>query len=366
MIITEYRAKNFRNISEICLYPDSRTNILVGENGQGKTNIIESIWLFTGCNSFRTYKYGEMIKVGEKEAGTKLFFESQGLANDAAIRMDGTKRTYTLNGIPRENSRRFLGVFRAVVFSPHSLSVIQDAPSERRKFLDIAVSMVKPAYASHLIRYSKILANRNALLRQISQGMAGEETLTAWDEELSRAGSKVTLYRQNYIKRLAPVAKEIYGEISGGREQMAIEHMHCGKGAEADEYELVENMFMALQKNRDSDIRRLFTSVGPHKEDISIKLDGMPSRNYASQGQQRSCALSLKLAEAYLIREDSGEYPVVLLDDVMSELDSQRQEFLLDYLRDWQVFITCCDARHFSKLKSFKTFCVENGKVSEV
>lgn len=365
MIITEYRAKDFRNMSDVCFNPDGRTNILFGENGQGKTNIIESIWLFTGCHSFRTHKYQEMIKTGKKEAGVKLFFDTQNIQNEAALRISNTKREFMLNGIPKDSPRRFLGEFRSVVFSPYSLSVIQDAPIERRKFLDIAVSMIKPAYVSHLIKYSKILANRNALLKQIAQGAADEDTLTAWDEELAKTGAKITLYRLSYVDNLASVAGEIYREISGGREQLKLEYFQSSRSEAADEYEMTENIFIALQKNRSQDIRRLFTSVGPHKDDLSIQLDGMASRSFASQGQQRSCALSLKLGEAYIIKDASGEYPVVLLDDVMSELDRQRQGFLMEYLKDWQVFITCCDAGHFSKLSSCKTFRVENGTVTE-
>ena len=225
--------------------------------------------------------------------------------------------------------------------------------------------MIRPAYASHLIKFSKILANRNALLKQIAQGTADEDTLTAWDEELAKTGAKITLYRLSYIDNLASVAGEIYKEISGGREQMKLDYLQSSRSEAADEYEMVENIFMALQKNRSADIRRLMTSVGPHKDDLSIQLDGMSSRNYASQGQQRSCALSLKLGEAYIIKDVSGEYPIVLLDDVMSELDGLRQGYLMEYLKDWQAFITCCDAGHFLKLNGCKTFRVENGHISE-
>ncbi len=364
-MISEYRARDYRNMSDICLFPDQRTNVIYGENGQGKTNIIESIWLFTGCHSFRTHKYSELIKNGKREAGVKILFDSQGLSNEASLRISSSKREFSLNGIPKDSPRRFLGEFRAVVFSPFSLSIVQDAPSERRKFLDIAVSMIRPAYASHLIKYSKILANRNALLKQIAQGSADEETLAAWDEELAKTGAKITLYRLSYVDNLASVAGEIYKEISGGREQMKLEYLQSSRSEAADEYEMVENIFIALQKNRSADIRRLMTTVGPHKDDLLIRLDDLSSRSYASQGQQRSCALSLKLGEAYIIKDVSGEYPVVLLDDVMSELDGMRQGYLTEYLKDWQVFITCCDAGHFSRLTSCKTFRVENGCVIE-
>ncbi|MCL2509375.1 MAG: DNA replication/repair protein RecF [Oscillospiraceae bacterium] len=364
MKVTDYRSKDYRNLNGVCFQPDPGINVIYGENGQGKTNIVESIWLLTGCHSFRTHRHQELIKTGAKEASVTIGYDAHGMGQEARLKIN-QKREFTLNGIQKESPRRFLGEFQAVVFSPSSLSAIQSAPSERRRFLDIAVSMVKPAYASYLIRYAKILQNRNALLKQILQGTYDESALDPWDEELSSVGAKITLYRHDYLNSLSVTAGEIYREICGQREIMTLEYMQAGKDGAANEYELAENIFMSLQKNRGADIRRLQTSAGPHKDDLYITVDGMAARHYASQGQQRSCALSLKLGEAYIVKELSGEYPVVLLDDVMSELDKSRQTFLLEYLKNWQVFITCCDAAHFSGLKGAKLFRVENGYLFE-
>ncbi len=362
MTVTGYKAKDFRNLQNTEFIPDKGLNVIFGENGQGKTNIIESIWMFTGCHSFRTHKCNELVASGKKNAKVYLDFSAGGIENEACLTID-SKREFLLNGVEKESPRRFLGEFQSVVFSPISLSIVRDAPSERRKFIDIAISMIKPAYSAHLLKYSKVLANRNALLKQISQGIMTEDMLSIWDEELSRIGAKITLYRLNYLDRFSSVVSEIYKEISAGREQLRLEYIQSSKSFAADEYEMSENIYMALQKNVQTDIRRQLTSVGPHKDDLLMKINDLSARFYASQGQQRSCALSMKLSEAYLIKEATGEYPVILLDDVMSELDEKRQHFLLEYLKGRQVFLTCCDISHVTRLGNCKTFKIEGGKL---
>ena len=360
MVIAKYCAEHFRNLKKIEFFPDPGINVIYGENGQGKTNIVESIWMFTGCHSFRTHKHTELIEKTKREAQVSLSFTAHGMENDAVLKIN-QKREFMMNGAIKESPRRFLGEFQSVVFSPDSLSIIQDAPSERRKFLDIAISMIRPAYSTHLLKYTKILANRNALLKQISMGTAQENYLDAWDEELARAGAHLTLYRLHYVDNLAGIAAEIYKEISGGKESLRLEYQQSSRSFSVDEYEMTENIFIALKKNRESDIRRQLTGVGPHKDDLLLTIDDLAARQYASQGQQRSSALALKLAEAYIIKETCGEYPVILLDDVMSELDVNRQNFLLEYLKNWQVFLTCCDSSQVLRLQNCKTFHIENG-----
>lgn len=360
MIISGYRAEHFRNLQKTELFPDPGVNVIFGENGQGKTNILESIWMFTGCHSFRTHNHKELIEKSQREAKVSLSFSAHGMDNDAVLTIN-QNREFMLNGAVKGRPRRFLGEFQSVVFSPDSLSIIQDAPSERRRFLDIAVSMIRPAYSGHLLKYTKILSNRNALLKQISMGEAREEYLDTWDEELARSGAHLTVYRLHYVDNLVRIAAEIYKEISGGKELMKIEYQQSCRSFSADEYEITEKIYQGLQKNREPDIRRQLTSVGPHKDDLLLSIDDLPARQFASQGQQRSSALALKLAEGYIIKETCGEYPVVLLDDVMSELDTRRQTFLLEYLKNWQVFLTCCDPSQVSRIRGCKTFHIENG-----
>jgi len=362
MRIERHLAQNYRNLKSIEFEPSEGINIIYGENGQGKTNIIESIWLFTGCQSFRTHKCSELVNENEKTARIEIDFYARGRTQNAQMTIDA-KRQVKLNGIWQETPRKLLGEFQAVVFSPSALSIVKDGPSEKRRFLDIAISLLKPNYACLISRYIKAMAQRNALLKQLSEKGGDAVLLAPWDEELSRIGAKILCYRLKYIEELAVIAAEIYSGISAGKETLAIEYVQSFKSEGKTEKELKEAMLAALEKNRQTDIRRQITSAGPHKDDLAIDINGLGARNYGSQGQQRSCALALKLGEAAIIMETSGEQPVALLDDVMSELDCSRQTFLLKYLEGWQVFITCCDPSILSRVNTGKTFEVEAGKI---
>ena len=362
MRIIKYFSENYRNLEKTELEPCENINIFYGENGQGKTNILESIWLLTGCHSFRTNKYGELIKKGEKSAEISLDFFARGYEQHEVLNI-GTAREFTLNEIKKRSTRDVLSEFQAVVFSPLSLSCVSGGPSERRKFLNIAVSLIRPAYAGELMRYIKIMQNRNALLKQISQGQADIETLDIWDGELSVSGGRLTKTRNDYIKRLSVSASQIYSEISGGKEILSLSYSGALNGEDADKNEYSEDIFSKLKKNRELDIKRLSTCAGPHRDDIIISINGMNIRGYGSQGQQRSAALALKIAEAYIIKEESGESPVILLDDVMSELDLNRQRALLKYLSGWQVFVSCCDPLNLSAASNCKLFKVRDGRI---
>jgi len=364
MKIERHQAQNYRNLEKIEFEPSAGINIIYGENGQGKTNIIESIWLFTGCQSFRTHKCSELVNENEKTARIEIDFFARGREQNAQMTIDA-KRQVKLNGIWQETPRKLLGEFQAVVFSPSALSIVKDGPSEKRRFIDIAISLLKPNYACLISRYIKAMAQRNALLKQLSEKGGDPLLLAPWDEELSRIGAKILSYRLKYIGELAVIAAEIYSGISAGKETLAIEYIQSFKSEGKTEKELKDAMLAALEKNRQTDIRRQLTSVGPHKDDLMIDINGLGARSYGSQGQQRSCALALKLGEAAILMETCGEQPVALLDDVMSELDCGRQTFLLKYLEGWQVFITCCDPSILSRVNTGKTFEVEAGKIKQ-
>ena len=364
MKIERHQAQNYRNLKTIEFEPAEGINIIYGENGQGKTNIIESIWLFTGCQSFRTHKCSELIQENEQSARIEIDFYARGREQNAQMTIDA-KRQVKLNGIWQETPRKLLGEFQAVVFSPAVLAIVKDGPSEKRRFIDIAISLLKPNYACLISRYIKAMAQRNALLKQLSEKGGDTQLLLPWDEELSRIGAKILCYRQNYIEQLAVTAAEIYFGISAEREILSIKYLQSFKADGASEKDLKDAMLAALEKNRPSDIRRQVTSVGPHKDDLEIEINGLSARSFGSQGQQRSCALALKLGEAAIIMASSGEQPVALLDDVMSELDCSRQTFLLKYLEGWQVFITCCDPSILSRVNTGKTFEVEAGQIKQ-
>lgn len=354
--------KNFRNIENMELEPSNGINVIYGENGHGKTNIIESFWLFTGCNSFRTRKNIELINKDSKFSELFIQFFSNSREQDAKIIINDKKEAF-LNGIKQSSPRKFLGEFQAVVFSPSVLSVIRDGPSEKRKFIDIAISLIKPNYAALLSKYNKTVIQRNSLLKQIGTEKKGEDLLFVFDEELARCGGKIIDYRLKYLNDLRSEAPQIYSEISNGREKMKISYVNSLKEIGKNNVEWSEILYKNLSENHEKDIIRQATSFGPHKDDLEIFLDDMNVRNYGSQGQQRSCALSLKIGEATILKNVSGEQPIALMDDVMSELDENRQKYLMKFFDGWQVFITCCDPSHRSKINSDKVFEICDGRI---
>ena len=267
------------------------------------------------------------------------------------------------NGIKQGSSSKIMGEFLAVVFSPVHLSLVKDGPYERRKFLDIAISQLKPKYAVTLSNYNKALQQRNILLKDIAYHSELYDTLDIWEDRLSFYAGEIIRQRVGYIKRLSSFCKEIYGGISRGKENIEIEYFQQCPAFGQDRNELYENIKNLLFASRKNDIATGFTSVGPHRDDIEIKIDGLSARSYGSQGQQRSAALSLKLSEAAMIKEFTSQQPVALLDDVMSELDENRQNYILNHIKDWQVFITCCDPNSVSNLKYGKAFEMSGGKI---
>lgn len=362
MNIENHIIKNFRNIEHIEIEPVNGVNVIYGENGHGKTNIIESIWMFTGCNSFRTRKNSELINNNSEFSEISMDFFSYDREQTAKLIISGQKEAY-LNGIKQISPRKFLGEFQAVVFSPSVLSVIKDGPAEKRKFLDIAISLVKPNYAVLLSKYNKAVFQRNALLRQINQTSRGEDLLFAFDEEIARYGGRIIDYRLKYIEDLKIFSSDIYREISNDREKMSVKYINTLKETADSVTQWSEILYNETVKNHKRDIMRISTNVGPHKDDLAIYLNDMDARSFGSQGQQRSCALSLKISEASILKKITGEQPIVLLDDVMSELDSKRQKYLIKFFEGWQVFVTCCDRSHLRKIASDKTFKIVDGKV---
>lgn len=364
MQILEHTLKQLRNLREVTIRPDVGINIIHGKNGQGKTNLIESMWLFTGCHSFRTYKIKELICTGEAFATAQIRFLCQNREQEAVYRIS-TKSEVQLNGIAKRSPRQMLGEFPAVVFSPDLLRIVKEGPGQRRRFLDIAISQTKPNYAKVLSRYQKVLEQRNAQLRQIATGGAPEDLLEHWDLQLSALGAQVTAYRRSYISQLREAATQVYAGISNEKETLRM-HYLCSVGEEeVDTTTAAERFLTLLRTEREADIRKQFTGSGPHKEDLLLYVNSMAARAYASQGQQRSCALALKIAEAQLLFAASGEKPVIFLDDVMSELDEGRQQDMLRYLDGWQVFVTCCEPSTILQMKTGKAFYVENGTVQE-
>ena len=363
MIIKYHFASNFRNLEKIEFEPHPEMNIIYGENGQGKTNIIESIWLLTGFYSFRTRKNSQLIKQGENQAEINNRFYSHMREQNASM-LIGKRKEIILNGVNEDSPRVMMGKYYAVVFSPSTLGIVQDGPAERRKLIDITLSLIKPNYAVLMSKYLRVLEQRNALLKKMGERCFENDYISPWNIELVNLGAKIIKYRLDYIETFSEISKEIYKGISSGKEDFSFYYDFSAENI--GEEEIKEKLINDINKCREADIKRLYTNAGPHTHDLILNLNGRDARIYGSQGQQRSCALAMKLGEASIIEKVTGESPVVLLDDVMSELDEGRQTFILNYLNNWQVFITCCDPSQLLRSKKGKAFEVADGKIKEM
>lgn len=366
--IQKITLEHFRNIGHLELHPEPGVNIIYGENAQGKTNLLEAVWLFTGAKSFRGSKEKELIEFGQSICRSEVDYFCAGRFQNAVMefRTDGNtlKKTITVNDVPLNSAEHLAGRFYSVVFSPVHLSLVKDGPDMRRRFLDTAIGQIVPKYGGTLREYKRILMQRNALMKDLGRFPQLQDTVEVWDENLSRVGAALTYSRARYIDRVAPMAEEIYNGISGGKEAFRIYYRSVIPMEQAMTIQDIKvQMLKELRDSRKTDIEHGLTSVGPHRDDIEFMINDKPMRSYGSQGQQRSGVLALKMAECGMVEEAVGETPIILLDDVMSELDWRRRDYLLNHIEGRQVFVTCCDDESFSSMKEGGRFPIQNGKL---
>lgn len=391
MRLEKINIMNYRNITAMELTPNPGVNIIYGDNAQGKTNLIESIWMFTGAKNFRGGKEKEILQIGCNKCTTEVTFFCGGRQQTSKIELISTEtpekgivytKSVTLNEIPLKSASQLSGHFFSVLFSPAHLSLVRDGPAERRQFLDTAIGQIVPKYHLELKEYQHILVQRNALLKDIYKFPQLSQTAEVWEEHLAKRAAGIIQCRARYLNKLAVYAENVYYGISGGKEQLQVSYKSsCASSAstsltqkESEEgnsvlaqqsREQIKKIIMQkLGQNRSTDIERGTTSIGPHRDDVELLVNDMPMRLYGSQGQQRSGVLALKMAECRMIEEATGEPPLLLLDDVMSELDAQRRDYLLNQIKDHQVFITCCDQQTLENLKEGKSFHVEGGDIT--
>ena len=341
--------KNYRNVEscEVKLSPD--INVFYGENAQGKTNLLEAIYYFAYGKSFRQAKDKELIRFGQENANIKIEFSDKIRKRTHEVRFfDNSRKICLKENIKISKMSEFIGVFRAVLFSPEHLSIVKDGPSERRSFEDIAVSQLYPAYMSSVSRYQKTLLQRNSLLKE-PELASFNDMLYVYSEQLATEADFISEYREKYTERLSSYVSDIISDMTCGRENVKINY---------DDRKSKEEYLRLLTENTEKEIRAGVTLYGAHKDDIYIELNGRESRSFASQGQQRSIALAMKLAEGEISREITGEYPVFLFDDILSELDRSRKEYILSGLSGKQVIITCCEETNVGNI-----FTVKNGQV---
>ena len=355
MWINNIKIKNFRNYYEQEIDLNENINIFYGENAQGKTNIIEAIFLCSMGKSFRAKKDKEMINLNSENASIEI--EYQKTDRDGKIKINiGNKKSVSVNGVKIKKLSELLGNINVVIFTPDDINILKGGPSNRRRFLDIMISQLRPNYMYNLNLYLKALEQRNNYLRQIREQNKDESLLDIWDEKISEYAINIYNYRKEFIEKIKNKIKNIHSEITDKKEEIEIEYI--------SECKSKEEYLRLLKQRRKLDIIKGFTTKGVHRDDFMIYINKKELDIYGSQGQHRTAILSLKLSELNIVYDEIGEYPILLLDDFMSELDAKRRNHFLEKIRNTQVIITCTEKINVEN-KKILIYNVTNGKVTK-
>lgn len=359
MIIRSIELRNFRNYENLDIEFDEGTNILYGDNAQGKTNILEAAYMSGTTKSHKGSRDKEMIRFEQNEAHIRTVVEKneKQFQIDMHLRRNGSKGV-AINKIPIKKASELFGILNIVFFSPEDLNIIKNGPAERRRFIDLELCQLDKLYLSDLANYNKVLNQRNRLLKDIAYRQDLLDTLPVWDTQLVEYGRRIIAKRKTFVDELNQIIQQIHSNISGGKENLILKYEPN-----------IDDIFFEdeLSRAKNKDFKLCQTTVGPHRDDMLFSIDGVDIRKYGSQGQQRTSALSLKLSEIDLVRKSIHNTPVLLLDDVLSELDSNRQNYLLNSITDIQTIITCTGLEEFVKnrFQIDRIFQVINGEVFE-
>lgn len=359
MVIKSLKLKNYRSYNLLDLTFDTRTNILYGDNAQGKTNVLEALYLSGTTKSHKGTKDRDLIQFEHDEAHLETIVEKRGMEYQIDMHLKkNSPKGIAINKIPIRKASELFGIIHFVFFSPEDLNIIKEGPSGRRRFIDLELSQLDKIYLSNLSSYNRIINQRNSLLKDIYKQENLIETLDIWDMQLAEYGTKLIESRRKFIKEINEIISNIHYKLTGGKENIFLEYESSIGNM---------NLEQALKKNRERDMRLKSTSVGPHRDDLCFMEGSLDIRKFGSQGQQRTAALSLKLSEIELVRMLIGDTPVLLLDDVLSELDKHRQNYLLDSIHDIQTVITCTGLDEFvnHRFSINKIFYVKNGQIAE-
>ncbi len=365
MYISGVELENFRNYESLALSFDPSLNLILGKNAQGKTNLLESLYIMGLGKSFRTSKDKEMIAFGKDYAKASCRVEREDGQTGIQIVYQKDGKILRVDGVALARSVDLLGYVYLVVFSPEDLRIVKDGTESRRRFLDRELCQIKPVYFKNLGSYKKVLRQRNALLRQRE---VDPNLFSAFDEALSDYGLRIADERRSFTEKLHEISRDIHARISAGEERLSITYETKVGNEKASWEERKEGYLNRLEKDLEKDRLLGYTSFGPHKDDLKIEVNGADIRRFGSQGQQRTAALSMKLAEIELIKQETGKDPVLLLDDVLSELDQTRQQDLIEAMKEEQVFITATEIEEdlIAKLPRGRRFLVENGAVKSL
>jgi len=357
MYFKSVKLKNFRNYSDLNIDFDRNLNLFLGHNAQGKTNLLESLYITGLGKSFRTNKDQEMIKFSSdfSKVNAVICDEENDRESEIEIKYQKEGKVISIDGVKLVRTADLLENVYIVIFSPDDLKIVKEGPENRRRFLDRELCQIKPVYYSDLGNYKKLLKQRNQLLRDRN---TDQNLFDVFNESIAAYGVRIAEERRNFTDRLLKISSDIHGRISEGKENLKISY----ESSITDKEEYIR----ILHKNFESDLYKGHTSFGPHKDDLCIEINGNDIRQYGSQGQQRTAALSMKLAEIELIKQETGENAVLLLDDVLSELDKNRQRFLIEAMKNVQVFVTATEIEDdlMKKLPQGNTYFVENASVT--
>ena len=360
MILQEVVLNNFRNYALQTVRLGAGTNVFFGNNAQGKTNFLESVRYMSIGKSMRTSREKELIKWNEDCARIKATVKSGNVSKRLDITLPQQKsKMVKINSVPITKMGELMGVVATVLFSPDEIGIIKNAPADRRRFIDISLCQLSKAYFYALNRYNKILLQRNTLLKS---GRADENSLAVWDLQLVGEGTRIAKSRAGFVKRLETLAKENHSFLSSDREELTLEYE--GITGESSE-EIAQKMLDVLKQDREKDLKQGYTHSGIQTDDLKVSVNGTDIRKFGSQGQQRTASLSLKMAEVDLYYQEKGEYPILLLDDVFSELDKTRQGRLLEKIKGLQTIITCTHFE-FNGVDDIRYFKVNSGTVEQV
>lgn len=357
MYIESLELKNYRNYEYLCIDFDPGTNIFYGDNAQGKTNVLEAVYLSGTTKSHKGSRDKDVIRFDQEEAHIRMMVNKDGVSHKIDMHLKKNKpKGIAIDGIPIKKASQLFGIVNLVFFSPEDLNIIKNGPSERRRFLDLELCQLNKIYLQDLTDYNRVLNQRNKLLKDIHFSPHLEDSLDVWDMQLVSYGKRIISARMKFINELNEIITEIHKNLTGGKELILLEYEPNVKEEEFED---------KLAQAREKDLRYKMSSEGPHRDDFCVHINEIDIRRYGSQGQQRTAALSLKLSEIYLVKKLTRDHPVLLLDDVLSELDSSRQNYLLQSIHEIQTMITCTGLEEFiqNQFAINKVFRVIDGNV---
>lgn len=367
MIVKSISLDFFRNYVHLDAKFDPRVNVIAGENAQGKTNLLEAVAYLSSVSSHRARYDRDMIRFGVDSAFIKgeIYSRERDYTLEANLFRTARRQLYS-NGVRLKTAGELTGLLNTILFCPEDLYLIREGAAARRRFLDDCICQLRPRYAAALAEYKKLHEHKTRILKDCEEKPSLLDTLDDFSLRMAQCGAIIIHYRAHFVRRLTEIAPDIHSDCSGGREKLSLRYETVSTVTDplAQPKELLPRLLAHQEAHRAAELAARQCLSGPHKDDILVEIDGSAAKSFASQGQTRTAALALKLAAREIFYQDTGEWPVLLLDDVLSELDARRQEFVLNRISSGQVFITCCEEEKLANLKEGKAFRVRNGQLS--